>query len=57
MESGIGGDVTSKPCYEWTGGDVSMDFMSAELEMYKTLDVDTFRGFGYDESSLRSDDE
>lgn len=55
--NGIGGKQTKIPCYEWIGGDVSMDYLSAELEMHNTVDYDLLRGFGYEESQLRVKDE
>lgn len=37
------------PCYEWIGGDVSMDYMIEEPEIKRTLEFETFRSFGYDQ--------
>lgn len=50
------GDV-SKPCYEWIGGDVALDYMTyvdADKEIFDTLDIDVHRSFGWDEESLKS---
>ena len=35
-------------CYEWIGHGASLDSFSAPRESNRTLDYDTFRGFGYD---------
>jgi hypothetical protein len=44
-----------EPCYEWTGNDVSMDFMSfmdGAKQPWHTLDFDYYRSFGYEYRSL-----
>ena len=44
------------PCYEFTGNEVTLDFMtytSDSKEVWHTLDFDLHRSFGYDEGSLK----
>ncbi|MCU0661492.1 MAG: hypothetical protein MUC50_04095 [Myxococcota bacterium] len=40
--------MRSKPCYDWVGGDATLDYLSAEQDqLFSTLDFDTFRGHGH----------
>jgi hypothetical protein len=38
---------TYVPCYEMVGGDAVLDVMSTEGDLYKTLELNTYRSFGY----------
>jgi hypothetical protein len=35
------------PCYEMVGGDAVIDVMTTEGDLYKTLELGTYRSFGY----------
>jgi hypothetical protein len=37
-----------KPCFDYTGGDATFDYLSAPSTLYHTLDIDMFRGFAYE---------
>jgi hypothetical protein len=39
-------------CYEWQGG-ATLDYFAAGAEPYRTLEFDTFRSFGFDDSNDR----